>query len=197
MNQFISVYVNSLFLTMLREHFVAILSFILLNALMISCVPSGPTIKPKELSQDGHLAAKRNQSDMGPLSPKILEQRPLLLGLGSFNGKYWFIERTFSTFSQARYGCESAGMILAEAGQAELNFLYDVTYSDEDISWLGANIPLSSSVFRWFSGDVVQPNIPFRYYNNLGLTLDRWSGNSGVYSLPDTSTQYYICTIYL
>lgn len=182
---------------MLRENWVAILSLILVNVLVISCVPLGPTITAKKLSEDGHLAVKRNQTDRGPISPKIFEQRPRLASLGSFNGKYWYIERTYSTFSQARYGCESAGLILAETGQAELNFLYDVTFSDEDISWLGGTIPLSASVFRWFSNDIVQPNVPFRYYDNLGLTLDRWYGNSGVFSLSTNSLQFYICTAYI
>lgn len=174
---------------MLHERFAVILVLVIL---VINCSPIQQTVD--KVSEDGHLY-NPNPTEKGPISEKIFEIRPQLAFLGQFNNHYWYIERTAVSYSSAVTGCENIGMTIAKTNQAELNFIYDSTSSSDDYSWLGGSVYMSPYSFQWRVDGSVPIGFPFRYseYNTLGLVLDRWSGNSGVYVEPSNNNHYYIC----
>lgn len=173
-----------------------ILSLLLLNVSIISCFPT--------VYQDAN-AIKKASEDEVLFSPDSTDKEPdseirvlpSLEVLGVFNNKVWSIGRTSVQYQKAVSDCEALGLRLAEADQAELNFLYTVTASSDDYAWLGAtNVEQTLSSFRWAVDGSTPTNVPFRVSNGatrLALGLDRFASNSGLRSDSVGSYHYYIC----
>lgn len=177
---------------------VTISVLVLLNVSLISCSPvelrdANPV---KKLSYDELLIRQSNLAGNGSSASVRV---PSLSALGQFNGKYFFIGRTLVNLAQAESDCDSFGFSLAKANQAELNFLYSVTHDADDYSWLGAFVPESLSAFRWsYDNSEIQNGILLYFgylYPSIGLSIDRYYGNSRLIAFSTDTLHYYFCML--
>ncbi|KAG4068856.1 hypothetical protein HA402_005004 [Bradysia odoriphaga] len=186
-----------------KQRLTTVLGLVLIHLLEISCAAINSTAdkfpityrNKNKVSEPG-LYYNSNPTERGPISEKTFEQHPRLAFLGYFNGKNWYIERIYSNYQSAYWGCHNLGMSLAQTNKAELNFLYSVTSDAEDYSWLGARFNAVSSAFFW--NDNSNPsgiNLFYDSFASVALTLARNAGNTAFWVLPTTYSQYYICTI--
>lgn len=162
-------------LTTMLYSVVTIFGLLLVNSLFASVIPI-------------------TTGDNGPISEKIFENHPQLAYLGNFNGKFWYIVRTQSTYYESLLGCLNMGLTFATANQEEVNFLHNVTSQADGRSWLGADVPSRPSSFRWRDGTLVSGLRRYSIEDNLGLMLQS-SGSIPLVAIRYTDEQgYYICT---